>query len=127
MPTATVPARPTSPHPTDATRAVALARWSWVMLPALLGSLSLAFVMGSVLIALLDVPEGDLLVSHGTGGVVAGVAVLLVMLLPLPVGVVLAIRSYRLGGGRDALGALVVNALVLVGLLTAVIAQAVSG
>jgi MFS family permease len=76
-------------------------------------SFVVAYLIGTLFMSLLDVAEGDLLPTAGAAGWLAALVVLGVLLSAPTAGVLLARRGLRLGGGRAAMAALVVNALAL--------------
>lgn len=100
-----------------------MTRWSWLMLPAAAGALVLGEVVGSLLMRLLGVPEGEVLSSAGVRGWLAGALVVLVSISPLAAGVLLADRALRYGIPGRSWIALLVNAVVLVFLLVAQVLQ----
>lgn len=111
----------------EAARAQRLTKWALLMLPGTVISSVAAFVVGTLLMAALDVPEGGLLPSAGVRGWLAAVLVGAIMLVPVGCGVVFALRAVRCGGGRAARVALTLNGLVLGWLLAIQVAQLVMG
>lgn len=89
-----------------------LATWSLVCAAAVVPMYLVAYAVGTLLGAVLDVPEGDKLTTAGAAGWAAGLV--LVVLLPAPqaVGLWLGVRARRCGGGRRATAGIVANALV---------------
>jgi len=102
-----------------------LVRWSWVMVGLLLASYLVAFVVGTLLMHALDVPEGELLTTAGALGWLAALLVLAIGVAPLVAGVVLAGRAHRRGVGRSALLPMVVNGLLLAWLVLSTVLQLV--
>jgi hypothetical protein len=100
-----------------------LIRRSWWALAFLFGTFPLAFALGSILMSLLDVPEGELLSTAGALGWLAALLVLAVEVIPLVAGVTLALRARRLGAGPSANAPLTVHAVLLAGLLTTQLLQ----
>lgn len=99
------------PPPVDArSRAVRrLVTWSWAMLPLVLVAVTVAELLGSWAMSALDVPEGDLLWSHGTTASLIALALLVLMALPPAVGTWLGARARRQDGGPWAVAAWAVN------------------
>lgn len=104
-----------------------LTRRAWGVVVFLPVSYLAAYAVGTGLMALLDVAEGELLVSAGPGGWAAALTVLTLMVAPAAAGVVLARRARRAGGGRAASAALVVNAVLLAWLTFSSLSQLVLG
>lgn len=116
--------RETAPRPfVPRWRRDRLTRRAWVVVVFLPVLYLAAYAVGTGLMALLDVAEGELLISAGPVGWVAALAVLTLMVAPAVVGVVLARRARRAGGGRAARAALVVNAVLLAWLTFSSLAQ----
>ena len=102
----------------DARKGHRLAMWSLAMVPGLLLSTAAAFTVGTLAMARLYVPEGELLTEYGPGGWVMASAVLALMVSPSIIGVVLGVRAKIHGGGSPAIAGLVVNAIVALGLVS---------
>jgi hypothetical protein len=94
------------------------------MLPLLLISFTAAEMLGNHLMSRFDVPEGELLWQHGARGVVAAIAVLVVLVAPPAVGTWLGVRARRAGGGQWATAAWVTNLLLVVMLVVPALVQA---
>jgi hypothetical protein len=94
------------------------------MLPLLLLSFTAAELLGNHLMSTLDVTEGELLWHHGAWGVLAAIAVLVVLLLPPAVGIWLGVRAQRAGGGQWAVAAWAINLLLVVMLAVPTLVQA---
>jgi len=107
----------------QAARAQRLTRWAWLMLPGTIISFVAAFAVGTLLMAALDVPEGELLPSAGARGWLAAAVVGAIMLVPVGCGVVFALKAARCGGGTAARVALTLNGLVFGWLLVTQLAQ----
>jgi hypothetical protein len=108
-------------------RAQRLTRWAWLMLPGTIISSGVAFVVGTALMAALDVPDGALLPSAGVRGWLAAAVVGAIMLMPVGCGVVLALKAVRCGGGTAARVALTLDGLVFGWMLAIQLAQLVMG
>lgn len=102
-----------------------LVTWSWAMLPLVLVAVTGAELLGSWAMTALDVPEGDLLWSHGTTASLVALGLLVLMALPPAVGAWLGARARRLGGGPWAVAAWAVNLGLLVMLTVPAAVQAV--
>ncbi len=103
-----------------------LTLWSWLMLPTLIASFLVGGALGYAFLGLLGLHRGDLLSFAGVAGWAALIVVLVIGALPVIVGVGLGLRAVRAGGGRPAVAATVVNALVLCYLVAVqLLAQAV--
>ncbi|MFM7694025.1 MAG: hypothetical protein ACKO7U_06955 [Actinomycetota bacterium] len=89
-----------------------LATWSLVCAAAVVPMYLVAYGIGALLMATLDVAEGDSLTTAGPAGWVAGLA--LVVLLPAPqaVGLRLGVRARRTGGRGRAIAGIIANAAI---------------
>lgn len=89
-----------------------LATWSLVCAAAVVPMYLVAYGIGALLMALLDVPEGELLTTAGALGWVAGLALALLLPAPQAVGLWLGVRARRAGGGRRAVAGIAANAAI---------------
>jgi hypothetical protein len=112
-------------------RASRLTRWAWLMVPSLLASYVLANLLGTLMLGVLDVPEGALLGTAGVLGGLAAVLVLVITVAPPAAGVMLARAARRVSAGGRTGGsagvALAVNGALLLWLLVTQSAQLVIG
>jgi hypothetical protein len=113
----------TSDEASQLARARRLTTWSWLMVPSLVVSYTLAYAVGTLLMGALDVPEGELITSAGGPGWLAGACVTAIGVAPLVCGVALASRALRYGAGSSAKAGRVVNGILLVWLLASQILQ----
>jgi hypothetical protein len=104
-------------------RATRLTRWAWVMLPMLVVSLGVGYGVGTSCLSVLGLQEGQLLMQAGPWGWSAALLVVMIVVLPSVAGVVLGRRAIREGAGRSAVGALVMNAVLLTYLILVQILQ----
>jgi hypothetical protein len=85
---------------------------SLLMVPALLAAYLPLYVIGSAVMALLGLEEGQLLTEAGPAGAVAAVLMVSLSAVPQLVGIWLGLRARRLGERRLGTAGVVVNALV---------------
>lgn len=90
-----------------------LVTWSWAMLPLVLVAVTVAELLGNWAMSALDVPEGDLLWSHGTTASMVALGLLVLIALPPALGTWLGARARRLGAGQWAVAAWAVNLALL--------------
>ena len=102
-----------------------LVTWSWAMLPLVLVAVTLAELLGNAAMSALDVPEGELLWSHGTLASLVALGLLVLIAIPSAVGSWLGARARRLGGGQGAVAAWAVNLGVLLMLTVPALLEAV--
>ena len=89
-----------------------LATWSLVCAAAVVPMYLVAYGVGTLLGAGLDVAEGDKLTSAGAVGWIAGLALVLLLPAPQAVGLWLGVRARRTGGGGRATAGIVANAAI---------------
>ena len=93
-------------------RASRLANWSLVCALAVIPAFIVLELVGGLLMAWLDVPEGDAITTAGAAGWIVGIALAILLPLPEVVGLVLGVRARREGGGRRAVAGIAANAII---------------
>ncbi len=92
-----------------------LTLWSWIMLPVFLLGWTLSAVLNTVFLHLLDLQEGDLLLSAGGAGAWAGEVAVTLVALAVPVaGITLATAAARRHPTWATWLALALNAVLVV-------------
>jgi hypothetical protein len=91
-----------------------LALASLLMLPALLVSYLVAYVVGTALGSAFGLAEGELLKEAGAPGVLAGIALMVIIAAPQVAGIVLGVKARRLGERRLGTAGVVANAAIAV-------------
>ena len=102
---------------------------SLLMIPALVLSFTVAELVGAGVQSALDLAEDDNLREAGIVGVLAGLGLTALLVLPAVVGIVLGLRARRLGESRLGTPGVVINAalagyLVLVSVVQLVLGSA---
>ena len=104
-----------------------LAIASLLMVPAVFVSYLIAYFVGAGLLNALDLDEGDSLTEAGAWGVIAAVPLMVLVVAPQIIGIVLGVRSRRLGERRLGTTGIIVNAVIAAFLLLTSFAQLVMG
>ena len=89
-----------------------LATWSLVCAAAVIPAYLVAYAIGTLLMSLLGLEEGEMITSAGTAGWLAGSALALLLPVPQAIGLWLGVRARRQGGGGRATAGIVANALI---------------
>ncbi len=85
---------------------------SLLMIPTLVLSFTVAELVGAGVQSALDLTEGESLREAGLVGVLAGLGLTAVLVMPAVVGIVLGARARRLGESRLGTPGIVINAAI---------------